>query len=199
MLFFFTKACTCNKFFGLLYALKGAIFCVFSSVAARHRWAVIVVQPSCSVRRPTLWSSSFHWKGKIKRKMRRKLKSFICTAPADWQCGWQSQLCPVRFSKGWLVLASLTRCPYLRSPNIHEDFCASECKKQMNMKKFFLLGPSHSSWPVAACLVFSPCVSISDSPASRLGSSSPAGRERGAHKEFSLGVCRTQNDHSSVI
>lgn len=38
----------------------------------------------------------------------------------------------------------------------------------------FLLGPSHSSGPTAACLVLSLCVSISDSPASRLPFFSPA-------------------------
>lgn len=46
------------------------------------------------------------------------------------------------------------------------------------MKIFFLLGPSHSSGPRAVCLVFSPCPSISDSPASRLPSSSPARRKK---------------------
>lgn len=46
------------------------------------------------------------------------------------------------------------------------------------MWRFFLLGPSHSSGPTAVCLVFSPWMSISDSPASRLPSSSPASRGR---------------------
>lgn len=51
--------------------------------------------------------------------------------------------------------------------------------------RFFLLGPSHSSGPTAGCLVFSLWTSISDSPASRLASSSPVNKLKNIHKTSS--------------
>lgn len=50
-----------------------------------------------------------------------------------------------------------------------------------DMWRLCLLGPSHSSDPTAAWLVFSACPSTSDSPTSRLPSSSPARQKELSH------------------
>lgn len=69
---------------------------------------------------------------------------------------------------------------YLKLCNMCSSFdrvTLRDSTKMLSMKviwRFFLLGPSHSSGPTAVCLVFSPCLSIADSPPSRLPSSSPA-------------------------
>lgn len=62
----------------------------------------------------------------------------------------------------------------------------------------FLLGPSHSSGPTAVCLVFSPCTSISDSPASRLPSSSPARGKVKKKKKDSVILMHTRHKVSST-
>lgn len=76
--------------------------------------------------------------------------------------------------------------------------------------RFFLLGPSHSSGPTGGCLLFSLWMSISDSPASRLASSSPAHKlkkyrisctqtKSDVHKLKSLGQCCTSKGQSQLV